>query len=107
MNRSGLIRQIDKLGRVSIPAEIRRSLNIRERDMVEFSVSGSRVCIERYDTVCFVCGGNKDVETVVIKGDRESEHRFNVCRGCLKQLAQHLKIGQVKPLTKSRLEDLV
>lgn len=106
MNRSGLVRQLDKLGRVSIPAEIRRSLNIREKNMVEFSVDGSRVYFERYTKVCLLCGRSEDVEVVIIP-DTNGGHPTRVCRSCMLQIAEYLKNPQGKIRPKSRLEELI
>lgn len=46
--KTGIIRRIDDLGRVVIPKEIRRSLNIQEGDPLELSVDGNKVIFERY-----------------------------------------------------------
>lgn len=46
--KTGIIRRIDDLGRVAIPKEIRRKLNIREGDSLEISLDGNKVCFELY-----------------------------------------------------------
>lgn len=72
---SGIRRKVDDLGRVVIPAGIRRALNIREGDAVEVTVEGERVVIARPNNACVFCS-------------REGEplHRFRnrlVCADCL------------------------
>lgn len=47
MQATGIVRRIDDLGRIVIPKEIRRNLNIREGDALELFVDAT----ER--TVCF------------------------------------------------------
>lgn len=78
MATSGIRRKVDDLGRVVIPAGIRRSLNIREGDAVEVTVEGERVVISRPRDACVFCG-------------REEDHLRNfrgrlVCRDCLEGL---------------------
>lgn len=46
--RYGLIRHVDELGRIVIPKEIRRQLNIRETDAVEISVCDRCIVIQKY-----------------------------------------------------------
>ena len=46
MRTTGIIRRIDDLGRVFIPKEIRRKVNIHEGDPLEILIEGN-------DTVCF------------------------------------------------------
>ena len=49
MKATGIVRRIDDLGRVVIPREIRRTLNIKEGDVLElFTVDGG-VCFKLYD----------------------------------------------------------
>lgn len=42
----GLIRHVDELGRIVVPKEIRKQLNISETDAVEISVSGRSIVIK-------------------------------------------------------------
>jgi AbrB family transcriptional regulator, transcriptional pleiotropic regulator of transition state genes len=53
---SGIRRKVDDLGRVVIPASIRRSLGIREGDAVEVSVEGERVVLAKPRESCVFCG---------------------------------------------------
>ncbi len=46
--RSGIIRRVDDLGRILIPKEIRRTLQIREGDPLEISVEEGKIVIEPY-----------------------------------------------------------
>lgn len=45
---TGIIRRIDNLGRIVIPREMRRSLNINDGDPLEISRSGKNIILERY-----------------------------------------------------------
>lgn len=46
--KTGIIRRIDDLGRIAIPKEIRRNMNIKEGDSLEISLEGNKVCFEKY-----------------------------------------------------------
>lgn len=84
--RSGLIRRLDKVGRVAIPAPIRQALNISEGSMVEFGVQGSTVTLTRYSPVCFICGDDHDVARYRIKGRGGVENDCRICASCKQQI---------------------
>lgn len=46
--KTGIIRRIDELGRIVIPKEIRRKLNITEGDPLELSLDGNKIIFELY-----------------------------------------------------------
>ena len=48
MKATGIIRRVDDLGRVVIPKEVRRSLNIKEGDPLELSLDGNKIVFELY-----------------------------------------------------------
>lgn len=62
MKATGLIRRIDDLGRVVIPKEIRRSLNIREGDALELYTEGDLVIFKKYSHLNEY---DKDVKPIV------------------------------------------
>lgn len=45
---TGLTRRIDNLGRIVIPKEIRKSLNISEGDNLEIGVDGKEITLRKY-----------------------------------------------------------
>ena len=51
MKATGIVRQIDDLGRVVIPREIRRSLKIREGDPLEILIEKNCVCFKKYSAL--------------------------------------------------------
>ena len=51
MKATGIGRNIDDLGRVVIPREIRRSLKIREGDPLEILIEKNCVCFKKYSTL--------------------------------------------------------
>lgn len=74
---TGIVRKIDELGRIVLPVELRRTLDIKEKDDVEIYVDGSSIVLKKYRPSCVFCNGVKNV--VKFKGK-------NVCPRCLKGL---------------------
>lgn len=77
MKSTGIVRKVDELGRIVLPIELRRTLNIDEKDSLEIYVDGSSVILRKYQPSCVFCGEADDV--VVYRGK-------NICRSCLKEL---------------------
>ena len=48
MKETGITRQLDSLGRIAIPKELRRTFQIEEGDYLEFYVEGDRMVLEKY-----------------------------------------------------------
>ena len=74
MKATGIVRPVDPLGRVVIPVELRRNLNIKTDDSLEVFVDGEYTMLKKYEPACIFCGNAKDVENI---------HGKNVCRECL------------------------
>jgi len=45
---TGIVRKVDELGRIVLPIELRRTLNIAERDTMEIFVDGSTIVLKKY-----------------------------------------------------------
>ena len=77
MKSTGIVRKVDELGRIVLPIEMRRTLDIAERDALEIYVEGSSVILKKYKPSCVFCDATKDV--AAFRGK-------NVCPKCLKEL---------------------
>ena len=77
MKATGIVRPVDPLGRVVIPVELRRTLNIKTDDSLEVFVDGEYIMLKKYEPACIFCGNAKDVENIRGK---------NVCKDCLDEL---------------------
>lgn len=51
MNSSGFIRKIDDLGRIVIPMEIRKTLNIQNNDIINFEISDQKIVLSKSSIV--------------------------------------------------------
>lgn len=49
MKATGIVRRIDDLGRVVIPKEIRKQMNIRVGEPLEIYTEGNCVCFKKYN----------------------------------------------------------
>lgn len=79
MKSTGIVRKVDELGRIVLPIELRRTLEIAERDSLEIYVEGSTIILKKYEPACIFCNDAKDV--VNYKGR-------NICRNCLNEMTK-------------------
>ena len=77
MKSTGIVRKVDELGRIVLPIELRRTLDISERDSLEIYVDGGTIILKKYEPACIFCGNAKDI--VVYKGK-------NICPKCMLEL---------------------
>lgn len=49
MKSTGIIRNIDPLGRIVVPMELRRKLGIQEKDPMEIFVDGESIILQKYN----------------------------------------------------------
>lgn len=76
--KSGFIRTIDPLGRVTIPIEWRKAADIKDGDPVEIIPNGNEITLRKYRPGCVFCGNTKDVRRVM---------DVTVCRKCAASMA--------------------
>jgi looped-hinge helix DNA binding domain, AbrB family len=79
MKSLGIVRRVDELGRIVLPIELRRSLDIEEKDSLEIFVDGSSIILRKYETRCIFCGNQEDLVSF------KSKH---ICPECEQQLKQ-------------------
>jgi transcriptional pleiotropic regulator of transition state genes len=86
---SGISRKVDRLGRVVLPAELRKELEIDEGDLLEIAVDDDgRIVLEKVALRCVFC--RRTAPTVDL---REFELQV-VCSGCVEKLAAGESNGQ-------------
>lgn len=73
MKATGIVRKVDELGRIVLPIEIRRTLDIAEKDPLEIYVDGDNIILHKYEPACVFCGNAKNIFS--FKGK-------NVCPDC-------------------------
>lgn len=77
MKSTGIVRKVDELGRVVIPIELRRTLQIEEKDALEIYVDGEKIILKKYQPACIFCG---NAEKITIFKDK------NICEECLEKM---------------------
>lgn len=77
MKATGIVRKVDELGRIVLPIELRRTLDINEKDALEIFNEGDLVILKKYQPACIFCG---EVDGVIdFKGKK-------VCSKCINSL---------------------
>ncbi|RDY30164.1 AbrB/MazE/SpoVT family DNA-binding domain-containing protein [Lachnotalea glycerini] len=82
----GVVRQMDHLGRVVIPKEMRDSLNMKEGDPIDIYLQKSSICIEKCKQHCTICGSMIEDKLVEVEG-------VHICKECIKKVVQISKEG--------------
>ena len=77
MKSTGIVRKVDELGRIVLPIELRRTLDIAEKDTIEIYVDGASIILKKYEPSCIFCGNARNVTNY--KGK-------NICAACMKEL---------------------
>ena len=77
MKSTGIIRQLDSLGRVVLPIELRRTLDIHTKDLLEILVDGNAIVLKKHQIGCDFCGS--DTSLIAFRD------KF-LCQRCLKDI---------------------
>lgn len=77
MRKTGITRPVDNLGRVVLPVEMRRRLDIEKHDTLEIFVDGASIVLRKHEAACILCNGVEQMQQY--KGQ-------NLCASCLKAL---------------------
>ena len=77
MKSTGVVRKLDDLGRIVLPIELRRTLDISVRDTLEIFVEEDKIVLKKYHPACIFCNDARNVE--LFKGKL-------VCAACRKEL---------------------
>ncbi len=78
MKSTGIVRNIDELGRVVVPKELRKKLGIANTDPVEIYVEEDKIILKKYIPVCHFCGSTEGLRSF-----REK----NICASCIRELS--------------------
>lgn len=79
MKSTGIVRKVDELGRVVLPIELRRTLNIDVKDSLEVFVDSNQIVLKKYEPACIFCGS---ADGIKVYRDR------NICSKCLEEIKQ-------------------
>lgn len=83
MISTGFVRRPDRLGRLSIPREVRELVGIECLDMVEITAHENTFELKKFRRFCIFCGSQKNI----IEQDG-----LALCSECAEQIAQRINI---------------
>ncbi len=89
----GTTRRIDQLGRVVVPVDLRRTLAIREGDLLEVTAEDGRLILRKVAPECALCGRPDNLM------DR---HEKPLCQECVREIRHEPECAVC-----GRLDDLV
>ena len=79
MKNSGIVRQLDTLGRIVLPIEMRRSLDLKEKDGVEITIDGDQIILRKAMVKCVFCGSTESIRAF---------HGKMICDKCAQEIAE-------------------
>ncbi|MDF2536121.1 MAG: transition state regulator Abh [Bacillales bacterium] len=86
MKSTGIVRKVDELGRIVVPIELRRTLDIHEKDALEIFVDGDCIVLKKYvpNMSCQISGEVSDKNLVLAGG------KLIVSRDAAQQLIEEI-----------------
>lgn len=79
MRATGLVRRVDRLGRIVLPIELRLQLGIDKTTLIEVYHDDSSIVLMKHEEGCVLCGGVDDL----------TQHRGKlICGKCIAEIAQ-------------------
>jgi transcriptional pleiotropic regulator of transition state genes len=78
MKTGGVIRRIDKLGRIVLPKSMCKALSIQTDDELDVTMEGERIIVQKCRNGCVFCGGS---DKLVVYNGRK------VCALCVEGLS--------------------
>ena len=79
MKSTGIVRKVDELGRIVLPIEIRRTMEITQQDELEIFMDNDQIVLQKFHRSCVFCGGERGLALF---------HGKTVCEECLRELKQ-------------------
>ena len=79
MRSTGIVRMVDQLGRIVLPIELRKSMDIKEKDPLEIFTDDDRIILTKSPPACVFCNNADNI--VYFNGKR-------ICADCLKKIKE-------------------
>ena len=81
MKSTGIVRQVDDLGRIVLPKELRTIFNINVRDSIEIFTDTDKIILQKYQPACIFCNNANDI--IHFNGKR-------LCSECISKIKDQL-----------------
>ena len=79
MKSTGVVRKVDELGRIVLPIEIRKTLDIQVKDPIEIFTDSDRIILQKYQPACVFCN---NVDSVTYFNGKR------VCTACIEKIKE-------------------
>ena len=79
MKATGIVRNVDELGRIVVPKEMRTKMEISCGDPVEIFVEGDKIVLRKYTTSCLFC---ESADAITVFNGKK------ICAKCLAKLKE-------------------
>lgn len=77
MKSTGMTRKVDELGRIVLPAEIRKAFDLEIKDTLEIFTEEDKIILKKYTPGCTLCGNMNGI--VQFDGKR-------ICSDCVEKI---------------------
>lgn len=79
MKSTGIIRKVDGLGRIVLPIELRRTMDIAVKDELEIYMDNNRIILQKFEPACIFCASSRNL--VNYRGK-------NICQDCIANMTK-------------------
>ncbi len=79
MKATGMVRKVDELGRIVLPAEIRQAMEINVKDPLEIFTDDGKIVLQKYYPSCIFC---TNAENLVYFNQKR------ICPSCLAKIKE-------------------
>ncbi len=79
MKALGIVRKLDDLGRIVLPIELRRTLELEVGSAVEIYTENDSIVLRKYQPSCLFCGNERDLK---------SYQNRTICENCRKDMSK-------------------
>lgn len=76
-----ITRKVDELGRIVIPAEIRKHLGVEQDSILEVELRGEEIVLKAAENACRLCGASENLYSV---------GRVFVCKKCADEIKKNI-----------------
>lgn len=77
MKSTGIVRRVDDLGRMVLPVELRKVLDIDSGNSLEIFMKDNSIVLKKYGSQCAFCGQDEDIKTYKSR---------NICKNCMEEI---------------------
>lgn len=80
MKDIGIVRHFDLAGRITLPIELRKRLNLSTGDPIEIFTEADSIILRKYQNKCIICDEPVDYD------DCSELNGKQICKDCLEKL---------------------